>query len=249
MPLSTLSGEDILYQDDHLLIVNKPAGVPVHGSRMLEGRPATLLALAREATGKMVHAAHRLDRPVSGAIVLAFDRDTLAALSRAFEDRQVAKRYLGVVRGWTERSGEIDHPLRPPRDERRGEDEARAALTRYERLAKMELPVPVPPYTTARYSLLAIAPESGRRHQIRRHLKHISHHLAGDTTYGKGEHNRVFRQQFRCERLLLHSLALGFRHPVSGEWIERTAPPDAAFDRVIERFRSADWTGPAGPIS
>ena len=240
MPPATLRSDDILFHDDHLLVLSKPAGVPVHGSRMLEGRPATLLALARELTGRMVHAAHRLDRPVSGAIVLAFDRETLAALSRAFEERQVRKRYLGVVRGWTDTGDEIDHPLKPPRDERRGEDEARPALTRYERLATLELPVPVPPYATARYSLLSITPETGRRHQIRRHLKHISHHLAGDTTYGKGEHNRVFREQFGCERLLLHSRALGFRHPVSGEWIERTAPLDPVFSRVAGRFVKAD---------
>lgn len=236
MPPATLSSDDILFHDDHLLVLNKPAGVPVHGSRMLEGRPATLLALAREATGKMVHAAHRLDRPVSGAIALAFDRTVLAALSHSFEQRQVTKRYLGVVRGWTDREGVIDYPLKPPRDERRGDDEARPSLTRYEQLATMELAVPVPPYATARYSLLSITPETGRRHQIRRHLKHISHHLAGDTTYGKGEHNRVFREQFGCDRLLLHSRTLGFRHPVSGEWIERTAPLDPAFGRVAERF-------------
>lgn len=233
-----LSHDDILYRDDHLLVLNKPAGVPVHGSRMLEGRPATLLALAREATGKMVHAAHRLDRPVSGAIVLAFDREILAALSRSFEERQVLKRYLAVVRGWTDPAGEIDYPLKPPRDERRAGDEARPALTCYERLATMELPVPVPPYATARYSLLSITPESGRRHQIRRHMKHISHHLAGDTSYGKGEHNRLFRERFACDRLLLHSHVLGFRHPVSGEWVERTAPLDPAFRRVVERFEA-----------
>jgi tRNA pseudouridine65 synthase len=236
MPPATLRSDDILFHDDHLLVLNKPAGVPVHGSRMLEGRPTTLLALARELTGRMVHAAHRLDRPVSGAIVLAFDRETLAALSRAFEERQVTKRYLGVVRGWTDTGGAIDYPLKPPRDERRGEDEARPALTLYERLATMELPEPVPPYATARYSLLSISPETGRRHQIRRHLKHVSHHLAGDTTYGRGEHNRVFRKQFGCERLLLHSRTLGFRHPVSGERIERTAPLDPVFSRVVERF-------------
>ena len=240
MPTATLRSDDILFQDDHLLVLNKPAGVPVHGSRMLQGRPTTLLALARDLTGRMVHAVHRLDRPVSGAIVLAFDRETLAILSRGFEERQVRKRYLGVVRGWTDTRGEIDYPLRPPRDERHGDNEARPALTRYERLATMELPVPVPPYATARYSLLSITPETGRRHQIRRHLKHISHHLAGDTTYGKGEHNRVFREQFVCERLLLHSRALGFRHPVSGAWIERTAPLDPAFNRVAERFGKGD---------
>ena len=239
-PLST---EDLLYRDDELLVLNKPAGVPVHGSPMLEGRPVTLLAMARELTGKMVHAVHRLDRPVSGAILLAFSREHLALLSSAFENRQVDKRYLAVARGWTERQGTIDYPLLPPRDERRDGDEARAAVTRFARLATLELPIAVPPYRTARYSLLELVPETGRRHQLRRHMKHISHPLAGDTTYGKGEHNRLFREYFDCTRLLLHSRSLAFRHPVNDTRVSVTAPLDGAFKTVAGRF---GWPAPAG---
>ena len=234
------SPDDILYRDDRLLVVNKPPGVPVHGSRMLEGRPDTLLAMARDMSGRMVHAVHRLDRPVSGAILLAFDRETLAAMSHAFEQRQVEKRYLAVVRGWTGESGCIDHALLPPRDERRPGSGPRDARTRFRRLATLELDVEVAPYPTARYSLLELTPETGRRHQLRRHMKHISHHLAGDTTYGKGEHNRVFREQFQCERLLLHSRSLVFHHPSSGKRVEVTAPLDAAFGRVAAAFA---WPG------
>ena len=232
-----LTPGDILYCDEKVLIVNKPAGVPVHGSRMLEGRPDTLLAMARSATGRVVHAAHRLDRPVSGALLLAFDRDTLAALSLAFEQRRIEKRYLAVVRGWTEDQGVIDHPLRPPRDERRTNDEARDARTRFRRMAAVELPFAVPPYATARYSLVELQPETGRRHQLRRHMKHISHHLLGDTTYGKGEHNRLFRDEFACERLLLHSRSLAFEHPLSGQGLTIMAPLDGAFRKIADLFR------------
>lgn len=231
-----LSAHDILYRDDSLLIVNKPAGLPVHGSRMINGRPDTLLKLVRELTGRVVHAAHRLDRPVSGASLLTFDREMLAAMSSAFEKRQVKKRYLAVARGWPSKAGTIDHALLPPRDERRPGSEAREAVTRFRRLATLELPIAVAPYATARYSLLELRPESGRRHQLRRHMKHISHHLAGDTSYGKGEHNRLFREQFTCTRLLLHSRSLAFDHPSSGERIEVTAPLDAAFGRVAAAF-------------
>ena len=231
-----LHDKDILYRDDQLLVLNKPAGVPVHGSRMLEGRPATLLAMARELTGQMVHAVHRLDRPVSGAILLAFEKDSLAALGSEFENRRVAKSYLAVARGWTTESGIVDHPLLPPRDERRAGDEARLAITRFERLGKVELPIPVPPYRTARYSLLALVPETGRRHQLRRHMKHASHHLVGDTTYGKGEHNLLFREHFDCYRLLLHSRSLAFRHPGNGEKLSITAPLDETFDRIEKIF-------------
>jgi tRNA pseudouridine65 synthase len=232
-----LTPGEILYRDEHVLVVNKPAGVPVHGSRMLEGRPDTLLSMARSATGRMVHAAHRLDRPVSGALVLAFDLETLAALSLAFEQREVYKQYLAVVRGWTDEEGVIDHPLRPPRDERRTNDEARDARTRFRRVATVELPFAVAPYATARYSLVELQPETGRRHQLRRHMKHISHHLVGDTTYGKGEHNRLFRDEFDCERLLLHSSSLAFRHPSDGQEITVTAPLDGAFNNIADLFR------------
>ena len=239
MTTPRLSTQSVLYRDEGLLVLNKPAGVPVHGSPMLEGRPVTLLAMARELTGKMVHAVHRLDRPVSGAILLVFDRENLASLSSAFENRQVDKRYLAVARGWTERRGSIDYPLLPPRDERRDGDEARDAVTRFERLATLELPIAVPPYRTARYSLLELVPETGRRHQLRRHMKHISHPLAGDTTYGKGEHNRLFREYFDCTRLLLHSRSLAFRHPLTDARVSVTAPLDGAFHSVAERF---GWT-------
>lgn len=238
-----LDVEDILYRDDEILVVNKPVGVPVHGSRILEGRPDTLLSMARELTGNMVHAAHRLDRPVSGAILLAFDREVLASLSREFENRKVDKRYLAVARGWTNKSGVIDYPLLPPRDERCGNETPRPAITRYKLLACVELPIKVPPYQTARYSLLNLVPETGRRHQLRRHMKHISHHLAGDTTYGKGEHNRLFRDHFGCDRLLLHSQSLTFRHPRLDKEVCVTAPLDGAFRRVVERFERAGIPG------
>lgn len=232
----SLTAKDILYRDDLLLVLNKPAAVPIHGSRMLEGRPQTLLAMARGLTGRMVHAVHRLDRPVSGAVMLTFDKNILTEMSAEFENRRVGKRYLAIARGWTPEEGVIDYPLLPPRDERRGDEQAREAITRYKCLSKTELPVEIPPYQTARYSLLQLVPETGRRHQLRRHMKHISHHLVGDTSYGRGEHNRLFRERFACNRLLLHSLSLTFQHPRSGKKLGVTAPLDRAFDGMMKIF-------------
>lgn len=238
-----LQESDVLFRDDDLMVVNKPAGIPVHGSRILEGRPATLYAMAREYSGRMVHAVHRLDRPVSGAMVLAFNKETLTQLGRMFEHRLVKKRYLAVVRGWPPEQGRIDHALLPPRDGRVATALPQPAQTRFERIATVEIPVSVPPYPASRYSLLALYPETGRRHQLRRHMKHISHHLAGDTTYGRGEHNRVFREQYACSRLLLHSESLAFSHPRSGESLSITAAPDESFSGILEAF---GWTECAG---
>lgn len=243
MPSHTLTPGDVLFRDDTLLIVNKPAGVPVHGGRILEDDPETLLSMARDLTGHMVHAAHRLDRPVSGANLLTFDKTTLAALSSQFEHRRIRKKYLAVTRGWLDDSGTIDYPLLPPRDERKKTSAAKPAVTQYRCLARAEVAADIPPYPTARYSLLELEPHTGRRHQLRRHLKHVSHHLAGDTTYGRGEHNRLFRERFDCSRLLLHSSSLEFRHPETGKKLTVQAPLDAAYKRVLDAL---GWAGLSG---
>ena len=240
MASPALTTGDILYRDDHLLIVNKPAGVPVHGGRILEDNPETLLSMARALTGNMVHAVHRLDRPVSGANLLTFDKASLAGLSTLFEQRCIRKSYLAVARGWLDESGTIDYPLLPPRDERKTGSVAKPAVTRYRCLGHAELPADIPPYPTARYSLLELEPHTGRRHQLRRHLKHVSHHLAGDTTYGRGEHNRLFRERLGCARLLLHSRSLEFNHPVSGDKLIIEAPLDDDFTRVLGAL---GWAG------
>jgi tRNA pseudouridine65 synthase len=203
---------------------------------MLEDRPETLLAMLRKHEGAVVHAIHRLDRPVSGINLFTTDRKLLVSVSEQFEQRLVRKTYLAVVRGWPEQDGVISHPLLPPRDERKPASAAREAVTRFERLATVETPFPVAPYTTSRYSLLALYPETGRRHQLRMHMKHFSHHLIGDTSYGRGEHNRLFREQFDCRRLLLHSWSLEFHHPVTGQPLRLTAPLDESFSRVIHYF-------------
>jgi tRNA pseudouridine65 synthase len=235
----TLDSCDVLYRGDELLAINKPAGVPVHGSRILEDKPDTLLTMVRRHEGKLVHSVHRLDRPVSGALLFTSSREMVAQLGWLFENRKVKKCYLAVVRGWVETEGTISHPLRAPKDERKASSEAREAVTNYELIAQAELPYPVHPYPASRYSLVSLHPETGRRHQLRMHMKHISHHLIGDTTYGRGEHNRLFRQKLNCRRLLLHARSLQFRHPVNGRRIRIEAPLDDDFSKVI---RELGWT-------
>ena len=250
MHQARLDHRDVLFREDGVLAVNKPAGVPVHGGKILEGSPQTLLALVRELEANLMHVAHRLDRPVSGAVLFSRSRDQLADLGRQFAEGRVTKCYLAVVRGWTDAMGEISHPLLPPKDVRRPGDTPRESLTRYERIAEVELPLAVGRYATARYCLLALYPKTGRRHQLRMHLKHVSHPLIGDTTYGRGEHNRVFRERMKCRRLLLHARSLGFTHPANGRPVTVHAPLDAEFAGVVEALGWADalrrWDGLAG---
>jgi tRNA pseudouridine65 synthase len=195
-----------LFQDGVLLAVDKPAGLAVHRGAARDRTVA--LQIVRDRVGRHVHAVHRLDRATSGVLLFALDPATARRLQEQFEAGTVAKRYLALVRGIPPEEGVIDHPI--PRDE----DGPRVpALTEFRRLATFE-----------RYALVEARPRTGRRHQIRRHFKHLSHPLIGDVRYGKGEHNRLFRDRFGLHRLALHALELAFEHPETGESVRIVAP-------------------------
>ena len=117
-----------------------------------------------------------------------------------------------------------------------GNGVAQSARTHYRRLATVELPYAVDRYPSSRYSLLSVNPESGRRQQIRKHFKHISHHLIGDTTHGNGRHNRFFRAQLGITRLLLTAHRLTFVHPYDAGRVSINAPPDADWALIARIF-------------
>jgi tRNA pseudouridine65 synthase len=236
----------ILYRDDHLIAIDKPAGLLVHRSDLDRAETRFAVQLLRDQVGARVWPAHRLDRGTSGVLLFAFDPATAGQLGRQFEAGRVAKTYWAVVRGHPPETGCIDHPLTRRPDDREGAaDDLGApwpALTRYRRLAQVELPVAVDRYPTSRYALLELAPVTGRRHQIRRHLKHIAHPIIGDATYGKGRHNRMFAERFGCRRLLLACTRLALSHPVDGRPLTLEAPPASDFRALLEAL---GWSWPA----
>jgi tRNA pseudouridine65 synthase len=183
-------------------------------------------------------------------LLFALDEAVARALGAAFESRQVGKRYLAVVRGHPPERGEIDHPLSILPDDRPFADfaEPRQARTLYRRLATAELPYRVDRYPTSRYALLELEPLTGRRHQLRRHLKHASHPVVGDATYGKGRHNRLFQTLFGCRRLLLACTELRLAHPASGAPLAIAAPLAEDFAEVVRRLGWADAVGKAQPF-
>ena len=221
----------ILHADDAIVAVNKPAGLAAHRSHLVGRDDDYLVDAVREATGRTLYLAHRLDRATSGVVLFGASKAIVAALGAQFMARTVEKRYLAVVRGWLDDSGEIDHALDAP-----GKPEPKPAVTRYRSLARVELPIPLSRYASVRYTLLEVEPVTGRYQQIRRHLRHVSHHLVGDTTHGRGEHNRLFRATFGVHRMLLHAQSLAFDHPANGVRTTIRAPIDEAFRRAVALF-------------
>lgn len=226
----------VLYADDVLAVVCKPAGLMAHASPMARAEDDFMVDRLRVRFGREVMLVHRLDRATSGCVLVAFDRDTAAALGAQFMQREVEKTYLAVCRGWPAEAGVIDHPL----DGGPGKPLKKPAVTAFRRLAIGELPEPSAGFPTSRYALLECTPETGRWRQIRRHLKHAFHHLIGDTSHGDGHHNRIFRA-CGIERMLLHAHTLRFTHPRSGERITVAAPLDAQFERALRGF---GWSAP-----
>lgn len=232
---------EILFQDDYLVAVNKPAGLLVHRSAIDRHETRFALQLVRDQIGRRVYPVHRLDKPTSGVLLFALDVETARRLTAAFTAGEVSKRYLAVVRGHPDEQGTVDYPLLEPLDkmtDRRARQDkpAQPAITDYRRLATVELPVRVDRYPTSRYALIEAAPRTGRKHQIRRHMKHIFHPVIGDTTYGKARHNRLFTERFGSTRLLLHAQHLAFVHPASGQSLALSAPLDEIFGRVVREL-------------
>ncbi len=202
---------DLLYVDEHLVVAAKPSGLLVH--RGLDNDDDVALFRVRDALGAWVFPVHRLDRGTSGALLFARHKEAAATLATAFADGRIEKHYLALVRGEPPAEGVVDYAIP------RSEDGPRVhALTRYRRVARSAID---------RCSLVLASPETGRLHQIRRHLRHIDHPLVGDVAHGSGTINRHYRATYDLHRLALHAWILAFDHPVTGARIRTEAPmPD-----------------------
>jgi tRNA pseudouridine65 synthase len=223
LPEPTIRPLRVLHRDADVVVVDKPAGLAVHRGWAPERDVA--MTRVRDALGVRVHPVHRLDRGTSGVLVLALSVEAATPLSQAFAAGHVHKQYLALVRGVPPEALLIDHPLPP------GEDKTVARVPARTRILRREV--------FGRYSLVEAQPETGRLHQIRRHLKHIACPIIGDVNYGKGEHNRLFRERFELHRMFLHALAVSFPHPATGAVVSVHAPLPPELENVLARLRAS----------
>jgi tRNA pseudouridine65 synthase len=223
---------EILYTDDYLAIVHKPAGWLVHRTPLDKGETRFVLQTLRDQIGQRVWPVHRLDKGTSGVLVFARNAEVARTLGQAFESGEgLHKTYLAMVRGWPVDEGLIDHPLRRmPDDMRSQREEVQAAQTRFTTLRRGELPLTQGDFPSTRFAEVQLQPLTGRRHQLRRHMKHIAHPIIGDATHGKGPLNRAIAEHLGAQRLWLHAISLEMRHPVNGAQLVISSPPEPEWD-------------------
>ena len=225
----------VLYLDATLAVVCKPAGLMVHDSALARGETDFAADRLRAQFDRPIFLVHRLDRATSGCLLLAFDREAASALGKALMAQEVEKDYWAICRGWpADDAFTIDHPL----DGGPGKPLKKPATTDFQVLGRCELDLPSAGFATSRYAWLRASPRTGRFRQIRRHLKHASHHLVGDSSHGDGRHNRNFRM-LGFHRMLLHARRLAFAHPATGAQVEAIAPVDAEFGKALDLFEAA----------
>ena len=227
---------EIVHEDEHLLVVDKPAGVVTHPAPGHHG-PTLAEALAHLAAGgahpERAGIVHRLDRDTSGLLVVARSDEAHAALQRMMKAREVTREYTALVEGHPDaQSGTIDAPIGRDRANRTvmstRTDRARNAVTHFEVLERLP-----------RTALLRVRLETGRTHQIRAHLAAIDHAVVGDPQYGGRESGR----RLGLERQFLHASKLMFRHPFTRELVRCESKPPVELSHALDTARREPVSG------
>lgn len=218
---------EILYHDSDLVVINKPHGLLVHRSPYAGDADEYAIQTLRDQLQQMVFPCHRLDRKTAGVLLFALNQEINRAMQQQFADGRVHKKYLAIVRGHTPAEGVIDYAL--TNDKGKTQD----AITHYKTLKNCEIPLAFGKFPTSRYSLVEVEPKTGRMHQIRKHMAHIFHPIIGDRPHGCNKQNRLFKEHFTMDIMLLHASEICFTHPVSGIEICVEAPLGNEFRRML----------------
>lgn len=221
----------ILFEDTDLIAVNKPHGLFVHRSELDVHATEFALQIVRDMIGHRVYPVHRLDRKTSGVLLLAKSKEVQSIMNEMFRNQQVDKTYLAIVRGFTDDTGTIDYPLLNEKGK------SQNAITHYTTITRGEIDISFGKFPTSRYSLLRVNPETGRMHQIRRHLSHIFHPIIGDRPHGCNKQNKFFLDQFDMKTMMLHASSVQFLHPNRITEIKISAPYHSEFNRMVKALR------------
>lgn len=214
------------------MAINKPHGLLVHRSMIASDASEFAVQLLRDQLGQRVYPVHRLDRKTAGVLLFALSDSMNSIMQQQFMDGAVHKSYLAIVRGYTPDELTIDYPLR--KDDGNGVTGVlQEAVTHLKTLQQTEVPLPFGKHTTSRYSLVKLTPTTGRMHQLRRHMAHILHPIIGDRPHGCNKQNKLFKEHFEMNTMLLHAQQLTFTHPVTEEPITITAPFQTEFGRML----------------
>ncbi|MDG4812124.1 pseudouridine synthase [Hydrogenovibrio sp. 3SP14C1] len=231
----------VLYQDDVLVAIHKPAGLLVHRSPIDRHETQFAVQMTRDQINQKVYPLHRLDKATSGLLLFALDPETARLMGKQFETHSIQKNYLAICRGWTPEYGEINHALKHKLDKladrhTQTNKPPQEAITDFERLATTEVMQKIGKYESQRYSLLNLMPKTGRKHQLRRHLNHISYPIIGDVKYGDRHHNHFFNTWLKQHRLYLAATGLTFNHPQTDQRITLNAPLEASYQIAIQNL-------------
>jgi len=219
---------EIIYQDKYIIAINKPHGLLVHQSSIARDAEEFALQLLRDQIGQTVWPCHRLDRKTGGLLLFALDKETEIRTQLLFQNNQIKKAYLAIVRGHTPEKMTIDYPLMKENGNQQ------EAITHFSTLAHTELDLPFGKHSTSRYSLVKAEPQTGRMHQLRRHFAHINHPIIGDRPHGCNKQNKLFKDKWKMDTMMLHALALEFLHPVTKSILKLAAKPQSEFNRTLE---------------
>lgn len=222
---------EIVYQDDHLIAINKPHGLLVHRSTIANDAKEFALQMLRDQVNRHVSPVHRLDRKTGGVLLFAFEKDVEIAMHQQFQNGQVTKKYLAILRGYAPDQLDIDYPLA------KENGTIQEAFTSFVTLKRAELDIAFGKHPTSRYSLVEAQPTTGRMHQLRRHFAHIFYPIIGDRKHGCNKQNRFFKEEWEMTTMLLHASELAFIHPVTKQEVEIKAAVQSEFSRVMELMK------------
>lgn len=204
---------EIIYKDQDLIAINKPHGIAVHRSGYIGADTVYAVQELRNQIGQKVFPCHRLDKKTAGVLLFALNQEMNSLMQKLFRENKVKKKYLAIVRGYTDASGIIDYPLTNDRGK------TQEAITEYKTLSQSEIDIPSGKFNTSRYSLVEVYPQTGRMHQIRKHFAHIYHPIIGDRPHGCNKQNKLFKEKFNMTTMMLHASELSLFHPYIGDEI------------------------------